>query len=224
MILDRKTSGSSAFKRFGLWMLALLCITLIYLSVRMMFADINAHQATLFLNDWSRRGNVPSDKAWEIAEGAAKRSVAFFPVNSGEYQDRLGRIYEWQDQHAFPGSPEATVTRRQALEAYQQATLARPNGPYSWARIAAMKMKLLEFDDDFDRAFSKAQQYGPWRKRVNYVLSEVGLTSWRELTPDQQKLVRTSISNLQALDSTQADALYAYAEKLRILEAVVGER
>ena len=197
-----------------------LCGVLLYFAGRVFVADVNAFQATAFLQDWTARGEVPSEPAWEIAAVAAKRSVEFYPVTAGGYYDKLGRVYEWRHQSAYPGSAEALDSRQRALAAYRQAVAVRPRWPYTWARIAAVKMKLLQFDEEFDTALRKARELGPWRSRVNYVVAEVGITAWRELTPHQRQLIRQALGNLAATDSRRADTLLAYAERLRIADEV----
>lgn len=196
----------------------------LFLAVKMFFADLRAYQASVFLEDWQSRGAAPSAAAWQVAEGAALAAADGYPVASGAYLEQLGRLYEWRHLKAFPGNAGAQSSRRAALDAYRRAVAARPAWPHTWARLAVVKLNLLEFDDEFDHALSNAYRYGASRPRVNYLLGELGITAWRELTPPQRDIVRKAIRNLDGRDDPRVKSLYAYADRLGVRDDVTGIR
>lgn len=192
-----KTSGKSALwpggRRPALMLLIGFCVFLALLGGRLLLAGVFAWQAEDFLKDWNRLGRVPSERAWEVGYQAAQRAVYFFPGANGDYLDRLGRILEARDSNLPLGAPEAEASRRAALEAYRDATRARPLWPYTWTQIAYVKLRLLEFDAEFDQAFARSFELAPWRIQSNALLAEIALRAWPSLDEHQREQGREAI-------------------------------
>lgn len=192
-----KTSGKSALwpggRRPALMLLIAFCVFLALLGGRLLLAGVSAWQAEDFLKDWNRLGRVPSERAWEVGYQAAQRAVHFFPGANGDYLDRLGRILEARHSNLPLGAPEAEASRRAALEAYRAATRARPLWPYTWTQIAYVKLRLLEFDQEFDQALFRSLELAPWRIQSNALLAEIALRAWPSLDAKQRELGREAI-------------------------------
>jgi len=200
-----------------LFAVAALCL---YLAARMLVADISAYQTNVFLRDWSIRKQLPSEPAWDVAQSAANRAVAFFPVRNGAYLDTLGRVHEWRHFPLAIGIAEARPSREAARDAYRQAVASRPLWPSSWSRLAMAKMKLREFDDEFDQALRNSLTLGPWRVAINYQAARLGLTAWHELGAEQRVLVLDAIGRLAEQAPQMAKLSVVYSRKVGLADTV----
>ncbi|GAB3371931.1 hypothetical protein [Azotobacter armeniacus] len=155
---------------------AALALLLLTGGTRLLLAGIASYQAEPFPQDWEKKGQEPSELAWQIAHNAAQRAIAFYPSTSGAYQHRLGQIHHWQQLHQPLGAPAAAPSRRAALVAFRAATETRPSWPaHYWTALTWAKLQLLEFDNEFHRALAEAQRLSPWHIVINPGLAEVGL-------------------------------------------------
>ncbi|MFC6670570.1 hypothetical protein [Marinobacterium aestuariivivens] len=208
------TAPSISARRLGLGIGLLCALALAVLGGRLLIAGIAAHQAQSFLDDWRELGEVPTETAWGVAEAAARRAIAFYPGDNGDYYDRLGRVYEWRQQDLDFGAPEAQDSREQALAAYRQAVAVRPDWPDTWVQIAFVKLRLLAFDEEFDRALQLGFENGPWRLRINRGLATVGLIAWPQLDEAQRAQVLTSAARTVAHDDYQAVQLFGLSDQI----------
>lgn len=194
--------------------LAALALLLLGLGAAMTFAGVSAYQAESFLQYWAKRGIEPDPRAWRVALSAAERAQSLYPVGSGDYADRLGRVQSWRsfeqpfgDESSFAftrSSAEARAigdSRRGALAAFRAAVRVRPRGADTWVRLAQAKLYLLQFDSEFSEAFSRADALGGGSHRLRLELAQVGLIAWPSLTARQREIALAS-----ALSSTSAGA------------------
>lgn len=209
-----QTEPSLRRQRLGLALLLLGALVLAVTGGRLLIAGVAAHQAQSFIDDWEQLGEVPTEQAWRVAEAAAQRAVSFYPGLNGDYYERLGRVYEWRHESLNFGDPEADVSRRRALEAYRRAVEVRPDWPDTWVQIAFIKLRLLEFDEEFDRALQLGFENGPWRMRINRDLSTVGLIAWPQLDEAQRARIMTSAERTVAFSDVQAVRLFALSDHI----------
>ncbi|WP_439862022.1 hypothetical protein [Pseudomonas sp. MBLB4136] len=199
----------SVTEKLPLLLVLLLALALLAAGARMIPAGIASYQAEAFIGTWEQAAGEPSPRAWVIAHDAAQRAIAWYPVANGDYLDRLGRIYSWQQFRQPYGDPLAEASRRAALQAYRAATAARPAWPYSWERLAHTKLYLQQFDGEFAHALGEAQRLGPWRIGVNRELAAIGLGAWAQLDAPQRQA---------SLESARRVVAYGPAETKRLLE------
>lgn len=198
-------------------LIVLLALLLCTAGVAMTLAGVARYQAEAFLQDWQGKAVEPEDRAWQVAAKAAQRAVAWYPVANGDYLDRLGRVHSWRFYQQPYGSAvlltslplaQAAVieaSRRQALAAYRASVEVRPGWPDSWARLVHAKLYLLELDGEFEQAFLRAADQGPWRGAVNLELAEIGLTAWGVMPADARE--RTVVQAARAMLPGGADSL-----------------
>jgi hypothetical protein len=198
--------------------MVLLMLGFFALAGRVFIAELHARQVAAFLDDWSKRGEIPSENAWDIAINAAKMAVYWYPVAHGEHYERLGRIYEWRHTSLNPGRPEAEESRRLALNAYRQAAITRPLSPYSWSRILQVKMRLLEFDDEFADALRQSVALGPWRPRINVGVVRTGVIAWHQLSAEQRQLVLASAERAALQDTETGRKLLTFSHRFHLSE------
>lgn len=195
----------------------LLCC---FLGARLLVADLSAWQASRFIDDWSERGAVASERAWEVAESAASRAIQLTPAAMAIHYDRLGRIHEWRQIDLPFGNDAAVESRLAARDAYRKALDLRPLWPYTWARLAYIKLRLLQIDDEFDEALRQAAALGPWRSGVNRTLSEIGLIAWLELDTSQRDLVLEAVERTLVQNRRAGEHVMALAKRFHRLEDV----
>lgn len=191
--------------------LLLPALLLFAAGVAMAVAGVARFQSEAFLSHWAEKVLPPEARAWQVAEAAARRSVAWYPVANGEYLDRLGRVYSWQFYQLPHGAavmlpvltPEQAMaverSRRQALDAYRASVAVRPAWPDSWARLAHAKLYLLQIDAEFGAAYARAAQLASGRDEVNLELAEIGFLAWPSLTNGLREIVLER--GLRATDS-----------------------
>lgn len=190
----------------------LLALALLIAGGRMSLAGIASYQAEAFIGAWAKTGTEPSDRAWQVAHDAAQRANALYPVANGDYLDRLGRVYSWQQFLQPYAAPAAQDSRRAALGAYRASVAARSTWPYTWERLAHSKLYLQEFDDEFAQAMAQAFQRGPWRIGVNRELADIGFSAWPKLNPSQRQAALESARRSVANGPAEAQRMLRLAE------------
>lgn len=190
----------------------LASLGLVFAGLRMAGAGFASYQAEAFLQDWAGKGTEPSDAAWRVAEGAAQRAVSLYPVANGEYLDRLGRVYSWQQFERPYGSPDALGSRLAALDAYRGSLEARPVWPNTWARLANTKLHLALFDDEFKQALEKASALGPSRIEVQREVVMVVFAAWPQLSTQERARFIESAHRAVAYSDNEGKRIFQLAE------------
>lgn len=194
------------------FLVLLAAAALLYAGARMIPAGIASYQAEAFIGAWEQGSGEPAPRAWQIAHEAGQRAIELYPAADGDRLDRLGRIHSWQQFRQPYGQAEAEPSRRAALAAYRASVAARPNWPYSWARLAHAKLYLQEFDAEFHQALSEALRLGPWRIGVNRELVEIGFSAWPHLDKTQRQAIEESARRVAEYGAWEAKHLLRIAE------------
>ena len=200
---------NSITQRAPALLVLLLAVALLIAGGRMGLAGIASYQTEAFIDNWEKAAVEPSPRAWQVAHDAAQRANALYPVANGDYLDRLGRVYSWQQFRHPYADPTAEVSRRAALDAYRASVAVRPTWPYTWERLGHSKLYLQEFDAEFANAMTQAFQRGPWRIGVNRELAEIGFSAWSKLSPSQRQAT---------LESARRSVANGPAEAMRMLK------
>jgi len=186
----------------------------------MTLAGIASYQAEAFLQDWGGKGAEPEPQAHAIAQAAAQRAVALYPVANGEYLDRLGRVHSWQ-QFAQPyGSPAALSSRLAALEAYRASLEARPVWPNTWARLAYTKLQLAVFDGEFSQALARADELGPSRIAVQREVISTVFAAWSQLSLSERQRFLESARRSVTYGQREANQVQAMAAQHGLSEVL----
>ena len=168
-------------------LLLVLSLVLVVLSGRFLLAGIKDVQVQLFLDHWQRRGSVPSEQAWKVAHEAAESAVKWSPAADGNAFAQLGRVNEWYRIDTPFGSEDSNTTRLAALDAYRAQTEIRPLWPYGWTQLAFIKLRLLQFDEEFHQALINARQHGGSRARIHAQLAEISFIAWPQLSETERQ-------------------------------------
>lgn len=160
-----------------------------WLGARLLLANMHQYRASSFLSDWEQKRQVPSDKAWQVAEDAMTQAIAWYPSANAAYAEQLGYMWQWRGYSANTAPAEKQSSQQNALQAFRQATSVRPSWPYAWSGLAYAKMIAGEYDQEFQQALQQAVHYGPTRIGINRRIAEIGLISWPQLDAEQRALV-----------------------------------
>lgn len=184
------------------------------LGVAMTRAGVDTVRADAFMTHWAAQGGEPEVRAWEAAQLAAAAAASRYPVANGEYEDRLGRVYQWRHfQHSF-GDEAARASREQAVAAFERSLAVRPVAPGTHARLARSHLYLLQLDAPLARHMALARAQGPWQPDVNRELAEVGLVAWPSLAPAQRVQAMDAYCAAQALPAPSPDPLPELARRV----------
>ncbi|GGC06628.1 hypothetical protein GCM10011352_36060 [Marinobacterium zhoushanense] len=194
-------------------LLLLLCLPMLYLSLASFLSGVSSSQAEMFVSHWSDKREQPSEPAWQAARSAAERAVSLVPGTNGDYWDRLGRVYEWRYIAQPFGAETAEASRQRALEGYRASVKARPLWPHTWMQLAFIKLRLLQFDDEFDRALAQASELGPWRMNVQAQLAEIGMIAWPQLSSEQKAATWESLERTLRYSLSRARPLQDLAKR-----------
>lgn len=198
----------------------LLTLVLVYTGGRMTLAGMASYQAEIFLKDWASKGQEPTPRAWAVAQAAAQRAVDLYPTANGEYLDRLGRVYSWQQFTQPYGSPEAQASRLAALDSYRAATQARPTWPHTWSRLAHTKLQLVQFDDEFRQALGQASDLGPSRIEVQREVVTIAFAAWPQLSRAERERFLESVRNNVAYGQRDAQRVQALAAQYGLTDTL----
>ncbi len=196
-------------------LIAALALFLLYSGPQLLVAGISHFQAESFLQDWGKKAESPSVRAFEVAEQAATRAVRMHPASSGKYLHSLGLVYQWQHQDMEPGNPQAAASRHQALQSLRAAASQRPTWPYVWADLAYTKLMLLELDDEFGRALRQAHYFGPWRIQINRKLAQIGLMAWPAMNQAQQATTLEAMRRTVDYSSNERRQLHQFSAEIQ---------
>ncbi|MRI34271.1 hypothetical protein EOPP23_14865 [Endozoicomonas sp. OPT23] len=136
---------------------------------RMVFAGIYNHQTQQYLDFWDqqlkKKGSdfTVREKDFDVALKGANKALDQLP-KSGEQWVFKARVLDWGQKYGL--FEESGLTNDQYLSVWKTATELRPFWPYSYLDYAMARAQLSLIDDEFEGALLKANQYGPWEKRV----------------------------------------------------------
>ena len=162
-------------------LIVVLSLGILVLGSRLLMAHVHQFRASSFLSDWEGKRQVPSAKAWRIAEQAMQQAIAWYPTQNSAYAEQLGYMWQWRAYSANTTASERKDSQQNALQAFRQATQLRPTWPYGWSGLAYAKMVAGEHDQEFNHAMQQAVHYGPTRIGINRRVAEIGLISWPQL-------------------------------------------
>lgn len=200
----------------------LLAVLLLVMGARMTLAGMSAYQAEAFMTHWTTQtpAREPAPSAWQVADAAARQAVALYPVASGDYLDRLGRVQAWQHFQQPRGNATAAASRRAALAAYREAVQARPTWPDTQARLAQGKILLAEPDAEFEAALAAADRLGGGRWQVSEEIAAVTLAGWLWLDEAQRQRGERHALRLLELGPPGEQRLLALGQAYGLPQAV----
>ncbi|MBU1962855.1 MAG: hypothetical protein KJ675_16985 [Gammaproteobacteria bacterium] len=156
-----------------------LLILLSLLAIKRGIADILHRSAQLSINHWTNTGILP-DGVRKVEEVESWLLLALrLEPSDPSLNDNLGRLYSLATN--LPGIPYAERRRYggQAMESFRVALRLRPSHPYTWVNLALIKGWLGQvFDKEFQTAFRKGIDNGPWEPELQRALMRLGFEKW----------------------------------------------
>jgi len=143
-------------------------------SIIIGIADLYGVRGRTYLERWEQQPTLPTETALADAEIAFAIATWLDPRNPHLVQD-AGRALEWRALGRDPLDPKVRAELHDALAQFRLATSRRPMWPYSWAAIAAIKLKLQAFDTELERAVERAVTLGPWEPEVQLAIARIRL-------------------------------------------------
>lgn len=200
------------------WGLPLAGLLLLIAGVPMTIAGLFAQQAQNHVDHWHGVASHPTSQEWLIAQAAARQAVRWYPVASGDYLDRQGRVQSWAPVgHNAEGEQSDRLLARNL---YRASLAVRPHWPYSWVGLAESKIRLHQFDEELELALGKAADLGPWRIGINRSLMQLGFKVWKQMTPLQRSRTLESASRAVAFGSREAQGVVSSARQAGLLEVL----
>lgn len=152
---------------------ALLLLT--YLAIKagsLGLANLQIIKAENIFAQWAVKGQVSTVEQWRKAYAAVERSLSLHPGNPHNFTLQA-RLFEWRGLSESSDDSQSDFHR--ALELHQRAAELRPLWPYTWAEMAALKIRLNEIDEQLTVYIERAQATGPYTDKVHEVVVAYGL-------------------------------------------------
>ncbi len=168
-------------------------------------ADVYGYFVQLHLDTWVERRQLPQAQEWQQVRELVHAALDWTPEDPRLLQ-LAGRLYEWG---ALIGQAREERSD-QALRYYRASLSRRPTWPYAWAELAAAKARFGQIDAEFQRAFARALETGPWEPEVQLNIARAGFLAFRQLNrANRAALART----IQRMSSRQLPELVRIARE-----------
>jgi Tfp pilus assembly protein PilF len=140
------------------------------------------------------RGELPSAADWRRAQPDLQRTLELDPHNPA-HSETLARWYERYTLRLSSTSSLAPAYLEQAAAHLRRTLVARPGSPYTWANLALVKLRLEQFDAEFQTAVENAWRLGPWEPEVQLTLAQIAFRAQDRLDPRARDATRSAIQN-----------------------------
>ena len=177
----------SQLQRKFLLLLILPLLYLMFVAWQQATSALFDYQSQRWLEYWleqsqSRKIFIIQNSDYQVALNGAHKALAKQP-RKAEYMERLGSIYDWYVMSGRRDKPEYEEALSQSLNYFRAATQARPFWPESWFNLALAKARQRQLDEEFDRAFLRALELGPWEERLQLRAAGLGLLLYDWVSP-----------------------------------------
>ena len=167
-----------------------LLVWLIYMATSYGIADVFAEQAHYEMQQWSAK--KLTSETWTSTQTRLQNALQLDPQNP-DLLEMMGEIYYWKAQKISLTLPAKIIAYQQALDYFLQATKKRPTSSLTWGNVLMMKNVLKQYDTQFLMALKQTTIQGPSNPFVHRVVTEIGLSSWQQLSKKGQSLVLMTI-------------------------------
>lgn len=157
-------------------------------------ADLVAFPARQRLAQLDARGELPTPDDWRRAQEQLRRALELDPHNPA-HSETLARWHERYTLRLPRSSSVASAYLGQSAAHLRAALAARPGSPYTWANLAQVKLRLTQFDAEFEAAFENAWRLGPWEPEVQFALARIAFEAPARLGPGAREAARGAMAN-----------------------------
>ena len=157
-------------------------------------ADLYVFSPQQRLAQLDARNETPGPAEWTRARQDLQRALELDPHNPAHFE-LLARWYERYTLRLAPASSLIPAYLEQAAAHLRRAAAARPASPYTWANLALVKLRLAQYDAEFQTAVANAWRLGPWEPEVQLALAQIAFRAWPQLGADAQDAARSAMRN-----------------------------
>lgn len=153
-------------------------------------ADLRHGDVEAQLKAWAADRHVPDATELDQLQSVLATVLS---LHAGE-PDMLisqGRLYELRARTLKRA--ERPMALQAAADAYRQAIARMPLYGEAWSRLASVKHRLRERDEEFVLALHRANETGPWVHNVIARLVDTGLGAWRHLEQPEREVVLAAV-------------------------------
>lgn len=109
---------------------------------------------------------------YQLVMQGAKAALARQPLQA-DYLRHAAAAADWYVLRGERGSPSYAGAREEALAYFRQLTQLQPFWPENWFNLAVVKARQQQLDAEFNQAFIRALELGPWEKRLQKRAAEL---------------------------------------------------
>ena len=175
----------------------------VWLAGRIGIADIYRYQVRRDLAQWEASGSVVDLARWRRAWSYNQKSLSLDGDNP-MYLNQAARVWEWRMFVTGRQSEDPRPIIQRAIEFQRKALRAQPVWPSSWAHLAVLKARNMEFDAEFEAAVERSVELGPWQPGVHIILVDIGLMRWNLLADSTRGLVAKAFSRRTSSEGSLA--------------------
>lgn len=157
-------------------------------------ADLLAFAPAQRLAQLDARGELPAPGEWRNAQQNLQRALELDRHNPA-HSETLARWYERYTLRLPRSSGLVSVYLEQSAAHLRGALAARPGSSYTWANMALVKLRLAQFDGEFQAAFENAWRLGPWEPEVQLALAQIAFRAAGRLGEGARLAARGAIAN-----------------------------
>jgi len=197
-----------------------ILITLIFcsvLSVRNGITQLGVAEYSVYFSDWENEIKR-EDKEIIWSEGLKflliLRNIS--PKNS-QISSLIGRHYEWKAMISGDDRNRRNHLLLMSLENYRLASQLNPVDAYNWANLIGVKLKVNQLDREFEQGIVNTSVLGAWEPQVQLKVTEIGLTSWNNISPKTRLNVLNSAKRAMQMTPDEILGLAKAHKKIRHL-------
>lgn len=165
-------------RRLLAWPLMAVLLVVAWWAVPRGLADVYGRLLQAHIDSWTQSRRVPDEAEWQKARGLFDRALGWTPGDPSLLQQG-GRLYEWG---ALVARPTREARARRAMDYLRASLQRRPAWPYAWAELAEVMARFGQTGDDFQQAFARALETGPWEQDVQLSLAQAGFMAFKQLS------------------------------------------
>ncbi len=182
-------------------------------------ADVYAYFVQAHLDTWAKRRQLPKEQEWQQVRELVRTALDWTPEDPRLLQ-QAGRLYEWG---ALIGEAREERSER-ALRYYRASLSRRPAWPYAWADLAAAKARFGQIDAEFQRAFARALETGPWEPEVQLNIARAGFLAFKQLDRANRAALTRTLQRVSPRQLPELILIARESDSLWILCTLRGDQ
>lgn len=163
-------------------------LSLIYVATNWGMADVYSRSSINTIEKFLNGKTTLTNEQWGELKKNLSVAIDYDPENSKLYEF-LGFSSEGPFTTYSSGNNVAMEARRSAYHQYKQSISLRPTWPYLWARLAVVKFRMNEIDEEFFHAMHRSDEFGPWEPSIQKTIISLGLFNWGLYNNEERQFI-----------------------------------